>query len=53
MNGIRFCSECKFDMDAEVPMDCGRENHVWHNVANSESSDMCCNCGLDVEMLYK
>ena len=52
MNGIRFCSECKFDMDGEVPNDCGLGNHKWHDPDN-DSADMCCECGLDVDILYK
>jgi hypothetical protein len=49
MKGIRFCSECKFDMDAEskVP-EC---KHKWH--FDEEWYDMCCKCGLDAEMLVK
>ena len=52
MNGIRFCSDCKFDMDAEVPMDCGWGNHKWH-YPDSDSPDMCCECGIDVDMAVK
>lgn len=50
--GIRFCSDCKFDMDAEVPMDCGWGNHKWH-YPDSDSPDMCCECGIDVDMAVK
>jgi hypothetical protein len=52
MNSIRFCSDCKFDMDAEVPMNCGWGKHKWH-YPETDASDMCCDCGLDYEMLVK
>jgi hypothetical protein len=51
-NGIRYCSDCKFDMDAEVPNDCGWGNHMWH-FPDSDSPDMCCECGIDAEMAVK
>ena len=49
MNGIRFCSECKFDMDAESMV--SQCQHKWHN--DDAWDDMCCLCGLDAEMLVK
>lgn len=50
MNGIRFCSDCKFDMDAESAVPCSP--HTWH-FADPYAQDMCCACGLDAEMLLK
>jgi len=50
-NTIRLCPDCKFGMNAVPAVPCAE--HKWHNIPNSESSDMCCNCGLDMEILYK
>jgi hypothetical protein len=47
--GIRYCSDCKFDMDAMSAVPC--TSHKWHN--NDAFDDMCCLCGLDAEMLVK
>ena len=48
-NGIRICSDCAFDMDAESAIPC--QEHTWHY--DDTWDDMCCKCGLDAEMLLK
>jgi len=52
MNGLRFCSDCKFDVDYEVPFPCSNGPHKWHH-PDDDSPDMCCECGLDVDALLK
>ena len=50
--GMRMCSECQTDVDMEVPNNCGLGKHTWHS-PDDDSWDMCCKCGLDVDVLYK
>ena len=52
LTDLRYCSDCKADVDMEVPNDCGWGNHKWHE-PGSETWDMCCTCGLDVDVFYK
>ena len=49
---FKLCSECKEEVDMVVPNDCGLGNHKWH-YPESDSWDMCCTCGLDVDVLLK
>lgn len=50
--GMRVCAECKYDVDMEVPNPCVKGKHVWHH-DDDGVWDMCCACGLDVDILYK
>ena len=49
---MRFCSDCKFDIDYEVPFPCADGTHKWHQ-PDADGSNMCCKCGLDWEILLK
>ena len=50
---MRLCKDCKHEVDMEVPNDCGWGNHKWHFPEESDSWDMCCECGKDVDMALK
>jgi hypothetical protein len=49
---MRLCPDCKVDVDMEVPNRCFTGTHKWHD-PQGDSWDMCCECGLDVDVLYK
>ena len=49
---FKLCSKCKEEVDMVVPNDCGYGNHKWHS-PETDSWDMCCTCGLDVDVLLK
>jgi hypothetical protein len=45
---MKACKDCKYEIDAESAIqDC---SHRWHN---DSWDDMCCDCGLDKEMILK
>ena len=50
---MRLCTNCKVDVDMEVPNDCGWGKHKWHFPLVGESWDMCCECGLDWDVFFK
>jgi uncharacterized protein YlaI len=49
---MRLCSDCKHDVDIEVPNECEFGKHKWHD-PEGDSWDMCCDCGKDVDYLLK
>jgi len=49
----RACVWCAYEIDAEPARNC--EEHQWHDKTDPAFPfyDMCCKCGVDVEMIGK